>query len=130
MISVDTNVLVRVLVNDDPAQAARALRRLRADHAWIARTVLLETEWVLRHAYKLDARTINKAFDSLLGVASIEVEDRADVQRALEWHGKGMDFADALHVAASSAAKTFVTFDRGLAKVAKGVGARPFVTAP
>jgi predicted nucleic-acid-binding protein len=130
MIAVDTNVLVRVLTNDDPAQAKRALSRLRSDTAWIGRTVLLETEWVLRHAYKLDAAAIGKAFSTLLGVASIEIENRAQVLQALSWHSAGMDFADALHLAASHATTAFVSFDRDLAKNAKRVHAVPTVVAP
>jgi predicted nucleic-acid-binding protein len=130
MISLDTNVVVRVLVNDDHAQASRAMKRLRSDNAWVSRTVLLETEWVLRHAYRLDAAKIRKAFETLLGVASIDVEDRTEVLRALEWHAQGMDFADALHLAASGAARIFVTFDRELTKAAKRAGARPPVAAP
>jgi predicted nucleic-acid-binding protein len=130
MISVDTNVLVRVLVNDDQDQAARAMERLQSDTAWVSRTVLLETEWVLRYAYRLDPAAIRRAFEALLGVASIDVEDRTDVLRALEWHGKGMDFADALHLASSNAARSFLTFDRDLARLAKRLSARPPVSAP
>lgn len=130
MIALDTNVLVRVLTNDDPEQAKRAMKRMRTDSVWIGRTVLLETEWVLRHAYKLDPAAIGKAFTTLLGVASVEVEDRAAVVQALAWHRTGMDFADALHLAASDGASAFVSFDRDLAKVAKQVGAKPTVSSP
>ena len=130
MIAIDTNVLVRVVTNDDPAQAKRGMNRMRSDTAWISRTVLLETEWVLRHAYGLDAAAIGKAFSTLLGVASVEVESRAAVLRALSWHGSGMDFADALHLAVSDATSAFVSFDRDLAKAAKRAGATPRVVAP
>ena len=50
MIAFDTHVLVRLLVNDDLAQAKRAMARLLSDTVWTSRSVLLETEWVLRHA--------------------------------------------------------------------------------
>jgi predicted nucleic-acid-binding protein len=130
MIAVDTNVLVRVLVNDHADQAARAMKRLRSDTAWISRTVLLETEWVLRYAYRLDAAAVGRAFEMLLGVATIDVEDRSNVLRALDWHGKGMDFADALHLASSGAARSFVSFDRTLGKIAKKVSAKPPVSTP
>jgi predicted nucleic acid-binding protein len=63
-------------------------------------------------------------------VASVEVEDRAVVKKALAWHGAGMDFADALHLAASGEVTEFVSFDRDLAKVARRVGAKPEVAAP
>jgi len=130
MIAADTNVLVRVLTNDDHAQAQRAMNRLRSDTVWVSRTVMLETEWVLRHAYGLDAAVIGAAFSALLGVANVEVEDREVVAQALEWHGGGMDFADALHLATSGAATAFVSFDRALAKAAKRLGTRPPVVAP
>jgi predicted nucleic-acid-binding protein len=130
VIAIDTNVLVRVVTNDDPEQAKRAMKRMRSDTVWVSRTVLLETEWVLRHAYKLDVAAIGKAFATVLGVASVEVEDRAAVLRALAWYGTGMDFADALHLAASDAASAFVSFDRDLAKAAKRAGAKPEVAAP
>ena len=51
MIAVDTNLLVRILTNDDPIQARRAVKILKNDDIFIPKTVLLETEWVLRHGY-------------------------------------------------------------------------------
>lgn len=130
MISVDTNVLVRVLTNDDPSQAAKAMKLLRSSPVWVARTVMLETEWVLRHAYGLDAAAIVRAFHVLAGVPTIELQDRDVVLRALAWHAGGMDFADALHLAGSAGAEAFATFDRGLLKAAKKVDASPDVIAP
>jgi len=51
MIAVDTNVLVRFLVRDDAKQAARAAALIQANEIWVCKTVLLETEWVLRSLY-------------------------------------------------------------------------------
>jgi predicted nucleic-acid-binding protein len=130
MIAFDTNVLVRVLTNDDPAQARRAMARLRSDTVWISRTVLLETEWVLRHAYGLDAGAIGGAFTRLMGVPTVDVEARDAVLEALGWHQQGMDFADALHLAMSSGAAAFVTSDKALEKTAKRLGVKPNVAAP
>ena len=130
MIAADTNVLVRVLTNDDPAQASRAMKLLRSDQVWVSRTVLLETEWVLRHAYGLDAAAIGRAFTTLAGVPLIELENRPAVLQALAWHAAGMDFADALHLASSDTASAFATFDRALVKTAKKVGATPPIFVP
>ena len=58
MIAVDTNLLVRILTNDDPIQARRALKILKNDEIFIPKTVLLETEWVLRHAYEIGRSNI------------------------------------------------------------------------
>jgi predicted nucleic-acid-binding protein len=130
MIGVDTNVLVRVLTNDDPVQANRGMKLLRSGPVWVTKTVILETEWVLRHAYGLDAAAIVKAFHTLAGVPTVDLEDRDVVLQALAWHAGGMDFADALHLAASAGASAFATFDRGLARVAKKAAASPPIIAP
>jgi predicted nucleic-acid-binding protein len=53
MIAVDTNLLVRILTNDDPIQARRTVKILKSDEIFIPKMVLLETEWVLRHAYEI-----------------------------------------------------------------------------
>ena len=91
---------------------------------------MLETEWVLRHAYGLDVASIGRAFQLLAGVPTVELEDRDVVLRALGWHADGMDFGDALHLAGSAGAQAFATFDRGLVKAAKKMGASPRVIAP
>jgi len=54
MIAVDTNLLVRLLTSDDPDQARRAARIMESDDIFIPKTVMLETEWVLRHAYGIE----------------------------------------------------------------------------
>jgi len=62
MIAVDTNLLVRLLTNDDPVEAKRALRVMESDDILIPKTVLLETEWVLRHGYVLAREIIAQSF--------------------------------------------------------------------
>jgi len=58
MIAVDTNVVVRFLVRDDPKQAARAAELIRDNQIWISKTVLLETEWVLRSLYRFSPQSL------------------------------------------------------------------------
>jgi predicted nucleic-acid-binding protein len=53
-IAVDTNLLVRILIDDDPNQARRAVKTLKSDDIFISQTVLLKTELVLRHAYEIE----------------------------------------------------------------------------
>jgi predicted nucleic-acid-binding protein len=130
VIAVDTNVLVRVLTNDDPAQARRAMALLRSGPVWIAKSVLLETEWVLRFTYGLTVPAIGGAFTRVLGTRGIDVKDRPAVERALGWHAAGMDFADALHLASSGSATDFASFDRRMAKAARRASATPSVRAP
>lgn len=122
MKAVDTNVLVRLLTRDDPEQAATAAREMREGPIFLATTVLLETEWVLRHAYKFDRADIGRALLGLVNLAGAVVDDEAGVRAALRWHADGMDFADALHVAKLQPADEFITFDRACAKKAAKVG--------
>ena len=127
MISLDTNVIVRVVTADDPKQLAIALQIMRSEGLWLGKTVLLETEWVLRYSYKLSRETVLETFVRLLGYRNLSVEAREQVHSALELYRGGMDFADALHLAASSGADRFVTFDRDLALSARELEVVPAV---
>lgn len=126
MTAIDTNVLVRLLTNDDPVQSPRAARVLARDDVFVSTSVLLETEWVLRGAYGLGGPAIHAAFERLVSTASIALESPAAVHQAVDWLGAGMDFADALHLASASG-ETFVTFDRKLAKRAARAEGAPRV---
>lgn len=116
MIAIDTNVVVRLLTNDDPAQAARAADLLARERVLVPKTVLLETEWVLRYSYELAPSVVLAAFRKLLGLPQVAAEDATAIARALELYEGGMDFADALHLASARAATAFATFDTRLAK--------------
>lgn len=111
MIAVDTNVLVRLLTGDDPVQTERAADLFRREHILIAKTVLLETEWVLRYSYRLSPQAIQTAFRKLLGLPQVTLEDAAAVSDALARFEAGMDFADALHLVSGHGAEAFATFD-------------------
>jgi predicted nucleic-acid-binding protein len=128
MTAVDTNVLVRIVVNDDPAQSARAAEfLLRQDRVFLAKTVLLEVEWVLRSAYRLGRREILAVFRGILAMGNAEVEDEAAVTQALQWYEKGMDFSDSLHVASAGPECAFATFDTPLRKMGERLGAAEFI---
>ena len=125
MIAVDTDVVVRLVTNDDPVQARRAARVFEAEDVLLPKTVLLETEWVLRYSYGLARPNILGALRGLLGLARVTVEDSASVARALKWYERGLDLADALHLASSRPARSFVTFDRNLVRRAKAIAEIP-----
>src|ERR1700733_9753941 len=114
MLAVDTNLLVRYLTRDDIRQTARAEKVLRSGQVLILKTVLLETEWVLRYSYGFDREAIETVVRGVAGLPTVHFEDTPAVARALDWFGAGMDFADALHLASSGAADQFATFDKKL----------------
>ena len=116
MIAVDTNVVVRLLTNDDPAQAARAADLLARERVLVPKTVLLETEWVLRYSYEIPQPVVLAAIRKLLGLSQVAAEDATAIARALELYEGGMDFADALHLASTRDATAFATFDTRLSK--------------
>ena len=120
MIAVDTNVLVRCLTLDDPTQvpAAKALLA-HHDGVFVAKTVLLELEWVLRAAYKLPRPTIHAALGKLLGLQNLSTESSGQVSQALDGYARGLDFADALHLFASPADEGMFTFDEQFVNTAR-----------
>jgi predicted nucleic-acid-binding protein len=126
MHAVDTNVLVRLLTNDDPEQTRRAAALFKKETIFIPKTVLLETEWVLRRLYRLDRNVVVNAFRKLSGLANVEIEQPLVIIQALQWCEEGMDFADALHLASSQRASKFATFDEGMKKSVR-TGIKPAV---
>lgn len=121
MISIDTNVLVRLLTADDKVQADKAKQLFKRQQIYITKTVILETEWVLRFAYRFSAEAIAGAFIKLLGQENVIVEDAPHISLAASLLRGGMDFADALHLACSQD-YTFVTFDKKLKAKADTAG--------
>lgn len=118
MRAIDTNVLVRFVTGDDRGQAARARALIAEGDIFVATTVLLECEWVLRSAYGFDPGRIAATLRAFAGLPGITLEDPRRTARALAWTERGMDFADALHLAGAEGCSTFVTFDRRLANAA------------
>jgi len=116
MLAVDTNVVVRLLVNDDARQGAAARRLFESDEIWIGVTVLLEAAWVLESVYALSSAETVKALRGLLGLPNVRVEDSGAVAAALDAAGRGLELADALHLMRTPGDAEFVTFDRALAK--------------
>jgi predicted nucleic-acid-binding protein len=131
VIALDTNILVRFLTRDDPVQSPRARALIETGAVLILKTVVLETEWVLRTFYRFDRAAIEDGLTRLLGLPGIEVEDRPAVALALAWYGQNrLDFADALHLASSRHADAFATFDQALRRRARALGGAIPVVAP
>lgn len=121
MIAVDTNVAVRMLMRDDERQWAVADRVFRTSRIWLATTVLLEIEWVLRGGYGLEAKEIAGALRRLCKLENVSLENAEALDAALEALEGGFDFADALHAttSASSGVERLVTFDKAFASRAR-----------
>ena len=129
MLAIDTNLVVRYLTVDHPEQSAQARALIDGSDVLVCTTVLLETEWVLRSAYGFGASRLVPALRGFAGLPRVALEDPALTARALDWMERGMDFADALHLARAAECEAFISFDGRLAAAANRVGAIP-VRAP
>jgi predicted nucleic-acid-binding protein len=124
VIALDTNVLVRFLVQDDPLQAQLAtnvIDQLTDDEqGFVSREVLIELVWVLERAYRLGRAEIAAVLDGLLSAIELIIEGSDEVAPALElYRNDGFGFADLMIAAAArrAGATHLVTFDRKAAKL-------------
>jgi predicted nucleic-acid-binding protein len=122
MLAIDTNLIVRYLVGDDPTQAARARKLIDGNDVFVGLTVLLETEWVLRNVYAFSMHECAKALSDFAGLPRVTVRDAPHAAKALAWMDDGLDFADGLHLAQSEGCEAFVSFDKDFATTANAVG--------
>lgn len=124
MIALDTNVLIRFLVEDDEAQSRRATKLIegavaRDEQLFISDIVMCETVWVLSSAYRFSRAEIVDALSQLLRARSVVFSSTDSIARALDAYRKERgDFADYLirEHARSAGAETVATFDGALLK--------------
>ncbi|MGA3205235.1 MAG: type II toxin-antitoxin system VapC family toxin [Bryobacteraceae bacterium] len=122
MRALDSNVLVRYLVADDPRQAAVAERiieecRTADEPLFITVLVLSETVWVLSRVYQQSKIQIVEAVETLLGMDSLRFEHDHLVRRAFDkFRLSRADFPDYLigEIASAAGCRDTVTFDRAL----------------
>lgn len=123
MLAIDTNLVIRYLTGDHPEQSVKARRIIDSQDVFVATTVLLESEWVLRSVYAYEAERLATALTAFAGLPHVTLEDPPATAKALGWMKDGVDFADALHLAKAEGCDAFVTFDGRLAKRAAKLGA-------
>ena len=126
MIALDTNILIRLVVDDSPAQSLAAAQLVRDHEVFFPKSVIMESEWVFRHIYGFSREQIETFLWAVLDTSNTMVEDRPQVERAVEWYRQGADFADALDLATAGQA-LFHTFDRQFCKGALKTGSAPAV---
>jgi len=113
--AVDTSVLARVILHDDVAQAAAAARAL-AQPFYISLSVILETVWLLRSRYKLDASVIADSLADILDLETAQCEQEAGVRWALSRFAAGAAIGDMIHLVSARHQASFVTFDMAMAR--------------
>ncbi len=111
--SVDTNILARLILVDDPIQTPIAEDIVRRG-VRVSLTVLLELGWLLGSRGGMPKAEVNRALLKLLDNEAIHVEGDAKVRVALELYRKGADLSDVFHLVAARGTEAFVTFDKGV----------------
>ena len=124
MIAFDTNLLVRIAVNDDQQQAETAEQLLMSNEVFVSRTVLLETEWVLRSVYKQARSDIADFFEQAMQTENLTLENAQEVELSLSWYRLGADFADAIHLCICGDS-VLHTFDAAFCKAANKLNLTP-----
>ncbi len=122
MIGLDTNVVVRYLVQDDLEQSATASELIDhlsdTDPGYLSLVTVVELYWVLRRAYKIDASQCGDLLGGLLEARELRVDQDAVVRAALTATRDGLDFADAViaELGRVAGCSTTVTFDQAAAR--------------
>lgn len=129
MISIDTNILARYLLNDTPAQATIAAQLLEREPFTVPTTVFLELAWVLQ-SRGCTRGEIAAAIRLICGLRNFTSQDLSLLTTALHWYENNIDFADSLHLAVSAGSSEFKTFDQGLVKTSKRLSTIPAASFP
>lgn len=96
-----------------------------SERTFVSVTVLLEFEWVMRGFYALPHKDISRVLRALASIEHLTLEDRGSVMVALDAFDQGLDFAGAMHLARSTRAPAFATFDQRLVKRANSLLTTP-----
>jgi predicted nucleic acid-binding protein len=130
MIALDTNVLARYLLDDEPRQSAAARRLLsRGDERyWVPITVMLELASVLK-SRGVPREAVVESMRGIGALANVQLQSPEIVSAALQLADGGIDIADAIHLALSGKAERFVSFDAQLVRQARKHATTPIVEA-
>lgn len=125
MIGLDTNVLIRYIAQDDPAQAATAASIIESltveSPGFVTVVSIVEIVWVLKSCYKSSKAEIIRVLETLLRTQVIVVERTEVVWQAIRRYSEASaDFADCLIERSAHAANCeyVITFDSNAAKTA------------
>ncbi len=120
MNAVDTNVVTRYLTHDDVEQFDRAAHLIESEPVLLLTSVILETAWVLSSAYRLKRAEVVRQLEAFARLPTVVLAEPEVVWSAFDLISKGVDFADAIHLASAREAGAFITFDRALIRAGAG----------
>lgn len=113
MKAIDTNILARFIMQDDPVQAVLAEKVLTAP-CYISDTVLLETAWLLSSRYRVGRAMLADTLRDILALPTITVSSERLIKWAVDRFAAGADFADMMHIVGARDCDGFVSFEHRL----------------
>jgi predicted nucleic-acid-binding protein len=116
--AIDTNIVIRILLRDDPTQIVLVDKLVSQGNLLITNTVVIETEWVLRAVYRYNCSELSDLFESLLEIDGIRLQDSDGFRWATERYRAGADFTDMMHLLELDDSDCFITFDRKMLRQA------------
>lgn len=132
MIALDTNILLRLLLDDDEKQALIARSLVSRGPCFVSDTVILEVSWVLLKLLKMPRLAVYDALAALVSSETLRFEDRNKLETTLHRFQQGMDLPDAMHLMQAEAAQatSLATFDQAFIKAAQAAQTPIPVTHP
>jgi predicted nucleic-acid-binding protein len=116
--AIDANILLRLLTNDPPALAEKAVEIIESRRCFISAVVLMEVFHVLESFYALKRPELVEKLDMISRVGLVFDRPKA-IYAVIAWYRSGMDFGDAMTLAYAADADELLTFDAGFVKKAK-----------
>ncbi len=129
MNAVDTNVIARYVMQDDPVQTDIATAIL-AGPCFVSDTVLLETAWLLSSRYRIGRADLAATLRDLVCLPALTVSDESSIAWAIDRFAAGADFADMMHILSARHADRFVSFESRLPRLAGPDSPIPVETLP
>lgn len=125
MVGIDTNILLRYLLKDDPLLSPRALEIIASNDCFVTCAALTEVVYTLESYYRSPRADIGHALDALFSLQRVLIENGSATARAVSWYKAGMDFGDAMIAASSHEAARVATFDRDFARLSRKLQTTP-----
>ena len=116
MIAVDTNIVLRLVLNDDPRQVDAIGGLMKRHRLFISLTVLIETGWVLESRYRMPRLDVATALDGVAALEGIAISRPVLALWAIDRYRAGGDWADMIHLVSAAKTEGFATLDRDVAR--------------
>jgi predicted nucleic acid-binding protein len=133
MVALDSHLLIRFLTGDDPSQYQASRTIFAQEQIFLSESVLLETGWLLQHAYGYTPQQISHALSQLCGLPNVTLASPERVQFAFTAVAAGVGWSEAFHWAQAEACTQLLTVDPAWAEqaeVAQLTQLAPFTAPP